>query len=116
MSCAAMPRALSVRPRRYPLPPPCSLTKSDPISQSFIGPLVEFYKDSANLLAKCNKPDRKGMCGHVAVRGLVGGTDPPSYPEFLRVLYATGVGFAVMGAIGFAVKLIHIPINHLLVG
>ena len=73
------------------------------------------------MLAKCNKPDRKGARVRVAVRGACRRYEP--YPvfllrvsEFLRVLYATGVGFAVMGAIGFAVKLIHIPINHLLVG
>ncbi len=36
--------------------------------------------------------------------------------EFLKVAYATGVGFLIMGFIGFFVKIIHIPINNILVG
>ena len=35
--------------------------------------------------------------------------------EFLDISRAVGVGFLVMGFIGFAVKLIHIPINNILV-
>ena len=34
----------------------------------------------------------------------------------MRVLYATGVGFLIMGVTGFLVKLVHIPINNILVG
>ena len=40
-----------------------------------------------NLLRRCNKPDRK---------------------EFMRVMTATGIGFLVMGGLGFLAKLIHI--------
>lgn len=29
---------------------------------------------------------------------------------------ATGVGFIVMGLVGYFVKLIHIPINNILIG
>jgi len=65
------------------------------INQSVVAPLIEFYHDSTNLLRRCNKPDRK---------------------EFMRVLYATGVGFLIMGALGFLIKLVHIPINNILVG
>ena len=32
------------------------------------------------------------------------------------MLKATGIGFLVMGGVGFFVKLIHIPINNILVG
>jgi len=35
--------------------------------------------------------------------------------EFLSISRAVGVGFLVMGFIGYAVKLIHIPINNILV-
>jgi preprotein translocase subunit Sss1 len=35
--------------------------------------------------------------------------------EFLRTVYATAVGFAMMGFIGFFVKLVHIPINQIIV-
>ncbi len=34
--------------------------------------------------------------------------------EFLMVAKATGIGFLVMGFIGFFVKLIHIPVSNIL--
>ncbi|RMX69319.1 hypothetical protein DD238_001503 [Peronospora effusa] len=58
-------------------------------------PLKEFFKNSLHLVKKCNKPDRK---------------------EFARIAGATSVGFLMMGFIGFFVKLVHIPINNILVG
>ena len=36
--------------------------------------------------------------------------------EFARIAGATSVGFLLMGFIGFFVKLVHIPINNILVG
>ena len=60
-----------------------------------IEPLRQFAKDSMHLVKKCTKPDRK---------------------EFMAIAKATGVGFGIMGFIGFFVKLIHIPINNILVG
>lgn len=60
-----------------------------------VEPLRQFAKDSMHLVKKCTKPDRK---------------------EFTAIAKATGVGFAIMGFIGFFVKLIHIPINNILVG
>ena len=36
--------------------------------------------------------------------------------EFMKVAFATGVGFLVMGFIGFFVKLIHIPVNNIIMG
>lgn len=44
---------------------------------------------------------------------------PPSYStstEFAKIARATGLGFLMMGFIGFFVKLIHIPINNILMG
>ena len=35
--------------------------------------------------------------------------------EFLEISRAVAIGFLVMGFIGFAVKLVHIPINNILV-
>lgn len=35
--------------------------------------------------------------------------------EFQKIAIATVVGFCVMGFIGFFVKLIHIPINNIIV-
>jgi protein transport protein SEC61 subunit gamma and related proteins len=48
-----------------------------------------------HLVKKCTKPDRK---------------------EFIAIASAVGIGFSIMGFIGFFVKLIHIPINNILVG
>ncbi|KAL8845358.1 MAG: hypothetical protein Q9176_000529 [Flavoplaca citrina] len=36
--------------------------------------------------------------------------------EFIKISQAVGIGFVVMGAIGYVVKLIHIPVNNILVG
>ena len=60
-----------------------------------IEPLTEFVRDSKHLVHKCTKPDKE---------------------EFARVARATGIGFLIMGFIGFFVKIIHIPINNILVG
>ncbi|CAK4072114.1 unnamed protein product [Aphanomyces euteiches] len=60
-----------------------------------IEPLKQFAKNSVHLVKKCTKPDRK---------------------EFTRIAGATGIGFLMMGFIGFFVKLVHIPINNILVG
>lgn len=43
-------------------------------------------------------------------------TPPPPKTEFQRIAYATSVGFLIMGFIGFFVKLVHIPINNILLG
>ncbi|KAJ0984946.1 hypothetical protein J5N97_003302 [Dioscorea zingiberensis] len=57
---------------------------------SIVNPLREFSKDSARLVKRCHKPDRK---------------------EFTKVALRTAIGFVVMGFVGFFVKLIFIPIN-----
>lgn len=38
-----------------------------------------------------------------------------SSTEFQKIAMATAIGFAIMGFIGFFVKLIHIPINNIIV-
>lgn len=55
----------------------------------------EFVKDGIQFLNRCQKPDKK---------------------EFLKISQAVGVGFLIMGAVGYVVKLIHIPLNGILVG
>eukprot|EP00618_Florenciella_parvula_P021655 CAMPEP_0119522852 /NCGR_PEP_ID=MMETSP1344-20130328/38024_1 /TAXON_ID=236787 /ORGANISM="Florenciella parvula, Strain CCMP2471" /LENGTH=70 /DNA_ID=CAMNT_0007560915 /DNA_START=58 /DNA_END=270 /DNA_ORIENTATION=- len=65
------------------------------VNTLIIDPLREFAKDSVRLVKKCTKPDRK---------------------EFVRIALATGTGMVVMGFVGFFVKLIHIPINQIIVG
>jgi len=66
----------------------------DQITQA-VEPLKQFGKDSIRLVKRCTKPDRK---------------------EFQKIAIATAIGFALMGFIGFFVKLIHIPINNIIVG
>ncbi|KAH9420806.1 Protein transport protein Sec61 subunit gamma [Dermatophagoides pteronyssinus] len=61
---------------------------------SFVEPAKKFTKDSIRLVKRCTKPDRK---------------------EFQKIAVATAIGFAIMGFIGFFVKLIHIPINNIIV-
>ncbi|KEY69845.1 hypothetical protein S7711_08986 [Stachybotrys chartarum IBT 7711] len=56
---------------------------------------MDFVKDGVQFINKCQKPDRK---------------------EFIKISQAVGVGFIVMGAIGYILKLIHIPLNNILVG
>ncbi|CAF4740408.1 unnamed protein product [Rotaria sp. Silwood1] len=62
--------------------------------QQFTEPCKQFIKDSYRLIKKCTKPDRK---------------------EYQKIAMATAIGFAIMGFIGFFVKLIHIPINNIIV-
>ena len=50
-----------------------------------VKPVKEFAKDSYRLVRKCTKPDRK---------------------EFSKIATRTGMGFIVMGFVGFFVKLI----------
>lgn len=66
----------------------------DQVNQ-YIEPLRQFAKDSFRLVKRCTKPDRK---------------------EYQKIAIATAIGFAIMGFIGFFVKLIHIPINNIIVG
>ncbi|XP_074844160.1 protein transport protein Sec61 subunit gamma isoform X1 [Carettochelys insculpta] len=74
--------------------PPGTLAIMDQVMQ-FVEPSRQFVKDSIRLVKRCTKPDRK---------------------EFQKIAMATAIGFAIMGFIGFFVKLIHIPINNIIVG
>ncbi|KAL2118305.1 hypothetical protein VTJ04DRAFT_7965 [Mycothermus thermophilus] len=55
----------------------------------------EFLKDGIQFIHRAQKPDRR---------------------EFIKICQAVGVGFLVMGAVGYFVKLIHVPLNNILVG
>lgn len=55
---------------------------------------VEFFKDGARFVQKCTKPSQK---------------------EYLQLLRAVGMGFIMMGVVGYIIKLIHIPIRYLIV-
>lgn len=55
----------------------------------------DFLRDGTQFLNRCTKPDRR---------------------EFIKISQAVGFGFLIMGAIGYVIKLIHIPVNNILVG
>ncbi|KAI9808574.1 MAG: hypothetical protein M1825_003723 [Sarcosagium campestre] len=55
----------------------------------------DFLRDGTLFLNRCTKPDKR---------------------EFIKISQAVGIGFVVMGTIGYFVKLIHIPVNNILVG
>lgn len=72
--------------------------------ESETNPVSEFVSDSIRFIRKCSKPDYKGIVSLVL------------FIEFMKIGTATAVGFLVMGFIGFFIKLIHIPINNILLG
>ncbi|RLN53502.1 hypothetical protein BBJ28_00013645 [Nothophytophthora sp. Chile5] len=78
-------------------------------------PLQQFFKNSVHLVKKCNKPDRKGAFSGSYLTFLFAFAFCAA-AEFARIAGATSVGFLMMGFIGFFVKLVHIPINNILVG
>ncbi|KAI0600605.1 translocation complex subunit Sss1 [Biscogniauxia sp. FL1348] len=63
--------------------------------QEFFDVQKDFIKDGTQFMNRCTKPDKR---------------------EFIQICKAVGVGFIVMGAVGYFVKLIHIPVNNVLVG
>jgi protein transport protein SEC61 subunit gamma-like protein len=90
--------------RPHPLPPH-ALTLLHSVPQ-------EFVKDGLQFVNRCTKPDKR---------------------EFIKISQAVGVGFLIMGVIGYVVKLIHstqhpgqpwtrssnqhtVPVNNILVG
>ncbi|CAO3597307.1 unnamed protein product [Absidia cylindrospora] len=63
--------------------------------QEYIEAPKTFVKEGIQFINRCKKPDQK---------------------EFLQIAQAVAMGFAALGALGYFVKLIHIPINNILVG
>ncbi|WVW83714.1 protein translocase SEC61 complex gamma subunit, archaeal and eukaryotic [Kwoniella bestiolae CBS 10118] len=55
----------------------------------------QFIKEGTQFVNRCTKPSKE---------------------EYIQLCRAVAVGFVVMGFIGYFVKLIHIPINNILVG
>jgi protein transport protein SEC61 subunit gamma-like protein len=101
-------------------------------------PSTQFARDSIRLIKRCTKPDRSGTrtaqapwnsreMPHLSHRAAPAAprrvfrpaclSVRPSRPsEFTKIALATSFGFAIMGFIGFFVKLIFIPINNIIVG
>jgi protein transport protein SEC61 subunit gamma-like protein len=69
--------------------------RRDFVNENLAEPAKQFAYDSYRLVQKCSKPEAK---------------------EYKKIVLATSIGFAIMGVIGFLVKLVFIPINQLLLG
>ncbi|KAM3137897.1 hypothetical protein pb186bvf_009978 [Paramecium bursaria] len=52
-----------------------------------------FSQESYRFLNRCTKPDRK---------------------EYIKIASSCAIGFAVMGAVGYFIKLVFIPINNII--
>ncbi|EJT99909.1 protein translocase SEC6 [Dacryopinax primogenitus] len=63
--------------------------------KEFVDVPQQFLKEGQQFINRCTKPDKK---------------------EYLQISRAVAIGFVVMGLLGYFVKLIHIPINNILVG
>merc|ERR1712137_326417 len=68
--------------------------KNNPIGY-VVQETYEFGINSRRLVQRCTKPDAK---------------------EFKKIAVACAIGFAIMGFIGYTVKLVFIPINNIIVG
>lgn len=79
---------------------------------AYVKPLKDFSKDSMRLVKRCTKPDLKGLWLKITHQVSL---PLEIYSEFQKIALATLIGFAIMGFIGFFVKLIHIPINNIIV-
>ena len=55
--------------------------------------VVDFTRESVQFIQKCQKPDKK---------------------EFIKISTSCAIGFAIMGIIGYLIKLLFIPINKFL--
>ncbi|CCE62019.1 hypothetical protein TPHA_0B03490 [Tetrapisispora phaffii CBS 4417] len=62
--------------------------------EKLAGTPLEFVKEGTQFINKCKKPDTK---------------------EYTKIIRAVGLGFVAVGVIGYAIKLIHIPIRYLIV-
>ena len=83
-----------------------------------IDPLLDFAKDSQMLINACEKPGKKGTfySSFSSEHCRRDENARANSTEFLKIAMATGIGFCIMGFIGFFVKLVHIPINNIIVG
>lgn len=66
----------------------------------------EYVKNSVRLVRRCTKPDNKGSLIFLIF----------TFLEFSESAFAVGIGVFVMGFTAYLVKLVHIPINRLIVG
>jgi protein transport protein SEC61 subunit gamma-like protein len=73
---------------------PAAVTRMEALSL-LSKPIVDFAEKSVRLWKRCTKPDQK---------------------EYARVAQAVLLGILLLGLIGYFIRLIHIPINNILLG
>lgn len=83
----------------------CQLARAQPSA------LLRVASATLPLLRAAHVADRRSL--PCCVRSLL---PDGSCAEFSKIAQATSIGFAIMGFIGFFVKLIFIPINNIIVG
>ncbi|EAL23406.1 hypothetical protein CNBA0560 [Cryptococcus deneoformans B-3501A] len=66
----------------------------------------QFVKEGTLFVNRCTKPSAEGQSS----------CDITLLLQYKQLCRAVAIGFGVMGVIGYLVKLIHIPINNILVG
>lgn len=66
--------------------------------------LKTFVKQSHNFLELCTKPKKQGRAPKLTL------------PEYVTMLKACLMGLLIMGVIGYAIKLVFIPINNIILG
>ena len=77
----------------------------------------EFMRDGTQFINRCTKRTlSRSFPPFSAVRMIcLSGDAIADKKEFIKISQAVGIGFVVMGVIGYIVKVIHIPINNILV-
>lgn len=68
--------------------------------------VTDFLGQSQDFMTNCTKPEMKGKFLQRVECWLI--------LEFAKMAYSCAIGFAIMGVVGFAIKLIFIPINNIL--
>lgn len=59
----------------------------------------QFFKEGAQFINRCKKPDQQGTKNHFRWPILI-----QNYLEFLKITQAVAMGFAALGALGYFVK------------
>jgi protein transport protein SEC61 subunit gamma and related proteins len=68
-------------------------SETDVLATMLVKPLRQFTVNSYRFLVSCERPSSK---------------------ELYQIVVTTGMGFILMGLIGFLVKLVHFPIKQIL--
>ena len=73
----------------------------------------DFIHDGTVFINRCAKPDKREF---ISASQSWPYLLPPPLTNAAEISQAVGVGFIIMGVIGYVVKLVHIPVNNILVG